>query len=117
MVLEAPFEEEITEMAITKLLDIKEQMTLTMKIKFIRNRATFKVNNDTHETVTFNPTQMLGIIDLRSPGYYKLKQGVLQQNLSHMYHFESAHKVCDHFNRLIDTLRKEERMESTKKYA
>ena len=39
MVLEAPFEEEITGMAITKLLDIKEQMTLTMKIKFIRNRG------------------------------------------------------------------------------
>ena len=43
MVLEAPFEEEITGMAITKLLDTKEHVTLTMKIKFIRNRATFKV--------------------------------------------------------------------------
>ena len=39
----------------------------------------FKVTNDTHETVTFDPTQMLGIIDLRSLGYYKIKQGVLQQ--------------------------------------
>ena len=45
MVLEAPFEEEITGMAIAKLLDTKEQMTLTMKIKFIRNRAKFKVSN------------------------------------------------------------------------
>ena len=116
MVLEAPFEEEITGMVITKLLDTKEQITLTMKIKFIRNRATFKVTNDTHETVTFDPTQMLGIIDLRSLGYYKIKQGVLQQNLSPMYHFESAHKVCDQFNRLINTLRKEERMECTEKY-
>ena len=84
MVLEAPFEEEITGMAITKLLDTKEQMTLTMKIKFIRNRATFKVKSDMHETMTFN--QMFGIIDLRSLGYYKKKQGVLQQNLSHIYH-------------------------------
>ena len=116
MVLEAPFEEEITGMAITKLLDIKEQMTLTMKIKFIRNRATFKFKNDMHETMTFNPTQMLGIIDLRSLGYYKIKQGVLQQNLSHIYHFESAHKVCDQFNRLIDMLRKEEKLEGTEKY-
>ena len=116
MVLEAPFEEEITRMAITKLLDIKEQRTLTMKMKFIRNRATFKVKNDTHETMTFNPTQTLGIIDLRSLGYYKKKQGVLQQNLSHIYHFESAHKICDQFNRLIDTLRKEERIEDTEKY-
>ena len=69
MVLEAPFEEEITGMAITKLLDTKEHKTLTMKIKFIRNRATFKVKNDRHETMTFDPTQMLGIVDLRSLGY------------------------------------------------
>ena len=77
MVLEAPFGEEITGMAITKLLDTKEQMIFTMKIKFIRNRAMFKVTNDTHETVTFDPTQMLGITDLRFLGYYKIKQGVL----------------------------------------
>ena len=59
---------------------------------------------------------MLGVIHLRSLGYYKIKQAVLQQNLSHIYHFESSHKVCDQFNRLIDALRKEERMESTEKY-
>ena len=103
-------------MAITKLLDTKDHMTLIMKIKFIRNRATFKVKNDMHETVTFNPNQMLGIIDLRSLGYYKIKQGVLQQNLNHIYHIESAHKVCDPFNRLIDTLRKEEILEGMEKY-
>ena len=91
-------------------------MTLTMKIKFIRNRETFKVKNDMHETMTFNPTQMLGIIELRSLGYYKIKKGVLQQNLSHIYHFEYAPKVCDQFNRLIDMLRKEEKMEDAEKY-
>ena len=116
MVLEAPFEEEITGMAITKLVDLKDQMTLTMKIKFIRNRATFKVKNDMHKTMTFNPTQMLDIIDLRSLGYYKIKQGVLHQNLSHICHFESAHKVCNQFNRVIDMLRKEEKLEGTDKY-
>ena len=80
--LEAPFVEEISGMAITKMLDTKEQKTLTMKLKFIRNRAIFKVTNSTHETVTFDPKEMLGIVDLRSLGYYKIKQGVLQQNLS-----------------------------------
>ena len=59
---------------------------------------------------------MLGIKDLRSLGYYKIKQGVLQQNLSHIYHFESAHKVCDQFNRLINMLRKEKKMESIERY-
>ena len=91
------------------MLDIKEQKTLTMKLKFIRNRATFKVTNSTHETVTFDPKEMLGIVDLRSLGYYKIKQGVLQQNLSCMYHFESTNTVCDQFSRLINTLRKEEK--------
>ena len=76
----------------------------------------FTVTNSKHETVTFNPTQMLGIIDLRSLGYYKIKQGVLQQNLSHIYHVESAYKICDQFNRLINTLRQEERMQSTERY-
>ena len=47
IVLEAPFVEEISGMAITKLLGVKEQKTLTMKLKFIRNRAMFKVTNST----------------------------------------------------------------------
>ena len=113
VVLEALLVEEISGMAITKMLDVKEQKTLTMKLKFIRNRAMFKVTNNTHDTVIFDPEDMLGIIDLRSLGYYKIKQGVLQQNLSCMYHFESVNTVCDQFNRLINTLRKEE---ETKQY-
>ena len=66
------------------------------------------MTNSTQGTVTFDPKEMLGMVDLRSLGYYKIKQGVLQQNLSCMYHFESANTVCDQFNRLINTLRKEE---------
>ena len=108
IILEAPFVEEISGMMITKMLDAKEQKTLNMKLKFIRNRAMFKVTNSTHEMVTFNPKEMLGIVDLRSLGYYKIKQGVLQQNLSCIYHFESVNKVCDQFNRLINTLKEEE---------
>ena len=117
IVLEAPFVEVISGMTITKMLDVKEQKTIAMKLKFIRNRAMFKVTNSTQDTVTFDPKEMFGIVDLRSLGYYKIKQGVLQQNLSCMYHFESANTVCDQFNRLINTLRKEdEETSGTDKY-
>ena len=109
LTLEAPFKEEISGMAITKILDAKEQKTLTMKLKFIWNRAIFKVMNSTHETVTFNLKETLGIKDLRSLGYYKIKQGVLQQNLSCIYHFELANEVYNQFNRLINTLKREEK--------
>ena len=93
VVLEAPFVTEISGMSITKMVDVKEQKTLTMKLKFIRNRATFKVTNSTQDTVTFDLEDMLGIIDLRSVGYYKIKQGVLQQNLSCMHHFKSVNTL------------------------
>ena len=71
LTLEAPFVEEISGMAITKMLDKKEQKTLTMKLKFIRNRAIFKVTNHMHKAVTFHPKEILGIIDFRLLGYYK----------------------------------------------
>ena len=54
LTLEAPFVEEISGMVITKMLDAKEQKTLTMKLKFIRNRAIFKVTNSMHKMVTFD---------------------------------------------------------------
>ena len=78
IVVEAPFAEEMSGMAITILLDVKEQLTLMMKLKFIRNRVMLKVTNSTQEKVMFDPADMVGVIDLRSLGYYKVKQGELQ---------------------------------------
>ena len=66
-----------------------------LKLKFIRNRVTLNVTNNTQETVTFNPKEMIGVLDLRSLGYYKIKQGLLQQNLSKHYHFETADTMCN----------------------
>ena len=51
-----------------------------------------------------------------SLGYYKIRQGVLQQNLGRFYEFESAEMVCDQFNNLFDTLKKEENLEIGEKY-
>ena len=53
-----------------------------LKLKFVRNTATLDVTNSSLETVIFNPKEMLGILDLWSIRYYKIKHGVLQQNLS-----------------------------------
>ena len=61
------------------------------------------------ETVIFEPKQMLGILDLRSLGYYKIKQGVLQQNLSKCYHIESPEKLCEEFNMLVNEIKKSEK--------
>ena len=108
MIIEAPFVEELSEMAIIKVLDMNEHVTNIMKMKFIRNKVTLKVSNNTSETVTFDRTNMIGILDLRSLGNYKLKQDVLQQNLGKHYHFELAEDICTQFNRLVNSLKKEE---------
>ena len=55
----------------------------------------------------FKPEEMVGIIDLRSLGYYKIKQGILQQNLSRYYRFEKAEKLSEYFNKFVNTLKKE----------
>ena len=77
-------------------------------MKFIQNKAVLKVKNKTHETVTFGRTDMMGTVDLRLLGFYKIKQEVLQEHLSRHYHFELAYDVCDQYNRLVNLMRKEE---------
>ena len=37
--------------------------------------------------IIFKQEEMFGILDLRSLGYYKIKQDILQQNLSKYYKF------------------------------
>ena len=98
------------------MLYTKEQCTVALKFKFVRNQASLDVTSNTQETVIFEPKPMLGILDLRSLGYYKIKQGILQQNLSKCYHFESAERLCEDFNTLINKLKKDERTADKEKY-
>ena len=49
-----------------------------LKLKLVQNPATLDVTNSFLETIIFDPKEMLGILDFRSVGYYKIKQGILQ---------------------------------------
>ena len=73
------------------------------------------IKNNTQEVVTFDPKEMIGVLDLRSLGYYKIKLGLLQQNLSTYYHFEKADVVCNQFYMFVNTLI-EEKEQSKEKY-
>ena len=59
---------------------------------------------------------MLGILDLMLKGYYKIKHGILQQNLSKYYGFKSAETLCEQFTNFINTLKKERKEETKEKY-
>ena len=108
VMVDAPFVEELSGMAMVKILDMKEQTTNMIKLKFVRNKVVLKIKNKTHETITFGRTDMMGAVDLRLLSFYKIKQEVLQEYLSRHYHFELADDVCHQINRLINLMRKEE---------
>ena len=108
VVVEAPFIEELSGMAIVKILDMKEQATNMINLKFIRNKVVLKITNKTHETVTFGWTEMIRVVDLRSLGFYKIKQEVLQEHLGRHYHFELADDIFNQYNRFVNLMRKEE---------
>ena len=108
VIVEAPFIDELSGMAIVKTLDMKEQTTNMIKLKFIRNKAVLRITNKTDETVTCGRTEMIGIVDLSSLGFYIIKQEVVQEHLGRHYHFELADHVCDQYNRFINLMRKEE---------
>ena len=78
----APFIDEISGLAIIQILDGNTHSIMLLKLKFMCNAATLDIANNGRDTIIFKPEEMLGILDLRSLGYYKIKQGILQQNLS-----------------------------------
>ena len=108
VVIEGPFIEELSGMAVVKILNMKEQDTNMVKLKFLRNKGVLKITNKTHKTVTFRWTEMIGVVDLRSLGFYKIKQEVLQEHLGKHYHFKSADDICK-YNRFVNLMRKEEK--------
>ena len=102
----APFIHEISGLAIIKMLDGNTYSTILLKLKFMHNVPTLDIANNHSDTIIFKPEEMLGILDLRSLGYYKIKQGILQQNLSKYYKFERVDTLCEHLNKFINTLKR-----------
>ena len=102
-----PIIDEISRLAIIKIIDGGTYSTLLIKLKFTCNKAVLDKKNAGKDTMILRSKEMIGIVDIRSLRYYKIKQGILQQNLSRYYRFEEAKKLCEYFNKFMDTLGKE----------
>ena len=102
--VKAPFIDEISGLATIKMLDEGTCSTIMLKLKFMQNKAVLDVTNKGTDTMIFKPEEMIG--------YYKINQGILQQNLSRYYRFERAEKLCKYFNKFVNTLKKERELKS-----
>ena len=116
ILIETLFVEEISGIAIVKIVDQEQKMPMMLKLKFIRNKATLDITNNSRDTIIFDKRTSIGILDLRSLGYYKIKQRVLQQNLDKYYQFEEMNRICADFNKLIKEKRQEEKTKSKENY-
>ena len=107
MNVKAPFVDNISGLAIIKIIDGRTNSTLLIKLKFTCNKAVLDIKNAGKDTMILNLKEIIGIVDIRPLGYYKIKQGILSQNLSKYYRFEEAGKLCEYFNKFLDTLMKD----------
>ena len=103
------FIDEISRLAIIKIIYGSTNSTLLIKLKFTCNKAVLDIKNVGKDTMILKPEEMIGVVDTRSLGYYKIKQGILQQNLSKYYRFEEVKKLCEYFSKFVDTLKKGQR--------
>ena len=106
-----PFIEKLSGHAIAKLL-YKGSLG-TMKIRLVDNLTVIQIINNTPSMMYLSPEESIGIVDLRSLGYYNIKPQVMHFNLT------GAHNLFSKWNldlRLKRTLlRYPHRMPTTEK--
>ena len=76
MKIRAPFIDEILGLAIIKIIDGSINSTLLIKLKFTCNKAVLDIKNVGKDTMILRSEEMIGIVDIRSFGYCKIKQGI-----------------------------------------
>ena len=64
-------------MSIIKIIDGGTYSTLLMKLKFACNKAVLDIKNTGKDTMILRQEEMIGIVGIRSLGYYKIKHGIL----------------------------------------
>ena len=112
--VEAPFIDDISGLAIIKILNGSTYSTILIKLKFTCIAAILDIVNNGTENIIFKTEEVIGIVDLSLIGFYKIKQGILQHNLSKYCRFERAETLCKYFNKFINMLKKEREWTETK---
>ena len=93
--VKVPFIEKLSGHAIAKLL--YRGSLGTMRIRLVDNITVMQIINNTPTTMYFSPEQSIGIVDIRSLGYYNIKPEVLRFNLTGFHGLSSKWDMDPHF--------------------
>ena len=92
-----PFIEKLSGHAVAKLL-YKGSLG-TMKIRLVDNITVMQIINNTPTTMYLSPEQSIGIVDIRSLGYYNIKPEVMHFNLTGFHNPSSRWDMDPHFEK------------------
>ena len=73
--LEFQLVEKLSGIAIVKLM--YKYHTGTMRVKIYHNQSILQIINNTDETIHYTPQLSMGIVDIRSLGYYNVTKSVM----------------------------------------
>ena len=90
-----PFIEKLSGHAIAKLL-YKGSLG-TMKVRIVDNITVMEIINNTPSTMYLCPDESIGIVDIRSLGYYNIKAQVMHFNLTGIHHLFSKWNLDNRF--------------------
>ena len=93
--IDVPFIDKIYGLIMIKLLDLKT--VCTSMIKLTRNTEFLDMTNNSSEPNIFSKDEAIGVVDLRSIGYQKVKPN---------YEFKPLQVLCNEFNKLTNTLKR-----------
>ena len=68
-----------------------------MRIRLVDNITVMQIINNTPTTMYFSPEQSIGIVDIRSLGYYNIKPEVMRFNLTGCHNLSSRWDMDPHF--------------------
>ena len=90
-----PFIEKLSGYAIAKLL-YKGSLG-TMKVRIVDNITVMEIINNTPSTMYLCPDEFIGIVDIRSLGYYNIKPQVMHFNLTGIHNLFSKWNLDNRF--------------------
>ena len=90
--MSVPFIEKLNGIAIVKIF--QGNQCYTMQLKITDNCAVMDMVNNSRQTMYFRKEKAIGIVDIRSLGYYSIRHSVLEYNLGEHYEFASFNKLA-----------------------
>jgi hypothetical protein len=108
------FPEELSGIAVAKVSTFKEPYCKhTTHMRITRNSAIIGINNvDTKEIVLSN-TRAIGIVDVRSLGYFHVNRRSLECEMATLYEFSDIRDVCNDINEQITFINEQRRHSTT----